>query len=217
MADDTRRTLVQLPELNEAPGTGDLFYVVDISDTSESLFGTSKKITKENLLGDLALDADLVDHTSDTNNPHSVGMSQLSDFDADNNVIENVATPVADGDAANKEYVDDLVDPFTPSFVNYTSNSTPTPTGNFRENELYITALTTAAELQEPTGTPVNGNKLLARIKDDGTARALTYHSIYQGIADTLPSSTVAGKVLYLGFRYNSNVTKWQLVAIVQE
>lgn len=98
-----------------------------------------------------------------------------------------------------------------------TSSATPTPTGSYDTNELYITALAASAELQEPSGTPANGNKLIVRIKDNGTARALTYNAIYSGIVDTLPSTTTISKVLYMGFIYNSTATKWEMVALAEE
>jgi len=97
------------------------------------------------------------------------------------------------------------------------SSATPTPTGDRKVNELYVTALAEAAEFAAPTGTPANGNKLIIRVKDDGTARALTYNAIYSGIIDTLPSTTVISKLLYMGFIYNSTSSKWELVAVVNE
>lgn len=109
-----------------------------------------------------------------------------------------------------KAYVD-------PGVTTITSSATPTPTGNKKNNELYVTALAEASELQAPSGTPANGNKLIVRIKDDGTARALTYNAIYSGIVDTLPATTTISKVLYMGFIYNSTITKWEMVALTEE
>jgi hypothetical protein len=97
------------------------------------------------------------------------------------------------------------------------SSATPTPTGDKKTNELYVTALAAAAELQAPSGTPANGNKLIVRIKDNGTARALTYNAIYRGVVDTLPATTTISKTLYMGFMYNSADSKWDLIATAQE
>lgn len=98
-----------------------------------------------------------------------------------------------------------------------TSSATPTPTGDRKVNELYVTALAAAAEFAAPSGTPANGNKLIIRVKDDGTPRALTYNAIYRGIVATLPSTTVISKTLYMGFVYNSADSKWDLVATCNE
>ena len=101
--------------------------------------------------------------------------------------------------------------------VSTASSATPTPTGDRKLNELYITALAAAAEFQAPSGTPVNGNKLIIRVKDDGTARALTWNAIYASRGATLPTTTVLGKYHYIGLIYNSTASKWDCVAAVVE
>jgi hypothetical protein len=104
-----------------------------------------------------------------------------------------------------------------PSETTITSSATPTPTGHRFMNILTITALAEAAELQAPSGTPANGNKLLVRILDDGTSRALTYNAIYRGMADSLPAATTISKVLYMEFVYNSQDEKWDLVYLTKK
>ena len=96
------------------------------------------------------------------------------------------------------------------------SSATPTPPGDICST-FTITALEEAAELQTPSGTPRNGQKLIVRIKDDGTPRALTYSVGYRAIGVTLPTTTSAGKEVYLGAIYNSASTKWEIVALAQE
>ena len=96
------------------------------------------------------------------------------------------------------------------------SSATPTPTGNTCST-FCITALAAAAELQTPSGTPVNGQKLIIRIKDNGSPRALTYSAGYRAIGVTLPATTVAGKEVYLGCIYNSASSIWEVVAVAQE
>ena len=103
------------------------------------------------------------------------------------------------------------------SSVSVTSDATPNPTGDSRENEYYLTALAAAAAFSAPSGTPANGNTLLIRIKDNATARALTWNSIYRGIADSLPSTTVISKIMYIGFIYNSTDSKWDMVGLNEE
>ena len=68
-----------------------------------------------------------------------------------------------------------------------------------------------------PAYTVVQGQKLIVRIKDDGTGRAVTYGSQYRAIQSSLPATTTASKILYLGFIYNATDTKWDLVANAQE
>ncbi|OQA64078.1 MAG: hypothetical protein BWY38_03077 [Ignavibacteria bacterium ADurb.Bin266] len=97
------------------------------------------------------------------------------------------------------------------------SSATPTPTGNYYENEYYLTALATDAEFAAPSGTLSNGNTLLIRIKDNGTARALTWNAVYRGIGLTLPATTTISKTMYVGGIYNSADSKWDIVSVITE
>jgi len=97
------------------------------------------------------------------------------------------------------------------------SSATPAPTGDKLLNTLNITALAEAATFAAPSGTPRNGNRLIVRIKDNGTARSLSWNAIYRALEFALPTTTVLGKVLYLGFVYNSQDSKWDLLAINQQ
>jgi hypothetical protein len=98
--------------------------------------------------------------------------------------------------------------------------SSPTPAPSADTTDLYaISALTTPAAFALPAGTPVNGQKLIIRIKDDGTARGLTWDAGYVAGGVALPTTTVAGKILHLGWIYNTDnaLNKWMLVASAQE
>jgi hypothetical protein len=84
-------------------------------------------------------------------------------------------------------------------------------------DQYVITALGTAATFNAPTGTPLNGQKLIIRIKDNATARALTWNAIYRVVGTTLPTTTVVSKVVYVGCIYNSDETTWDVVAVAQQ
>jgi len=96
------------------------------------------------------------------------------------------------------------------------SSATPTPAGDTTDI-FTVTALAEAAEFAAPTGTPTNGQTLIIRILDNGTARALTWNAIYRGIVAALPDTTVADKTLYMGFSYNLADTKYDLLAVADE
>lgn len=98
-----------------------------------------------------------------------------------------------------------------------TSSATPTPTGDRKRNELYISSLAVAAEIQAPSGTPANGNIVIIRIKDNETARALTYDPIYRAIGVILPTTTTISKTLYMAGQYNSADSKWDILAVREE
>lgn len=94
--------------------------------------------------------------------------------------------------------------------------ATITPTGD--TVDMYtVTALAQAATIAAPTGTPVNGQKLIIRFLDNGTARALTWNSIYVSRGATLPTTTTLSKYTYVGFIYNSTAGKWDCVGVVNE
>lgn len=83
-------------------------------------------------------------------------------------------------------------------------------------DEFIVTAQAGNLKFNNPTGTPVEGQKLIIRIKDNGTARALTYDTQFRASPDlALPNTTVAGKWLYMGFKFNATDTKWDLLAVL--
>lgn len=67
------------------------------------------------------------------------------------------------------------------------------------------------------TGTPTNGQKLLFRIKDNGSARAITWGAAFEAVGVALPTTTVASKRMTVGFIYDTTTSKWGCVAVVIE
>ena len=110
--------------------------------------------------------------------------------------------------------VQGLQGPATSSRVTSITDST-TPTPNADTTDIYIiTALASAPTFGSPTGSPINGQKLMIRVKDNGTARTLAWNAVYRASADlALPTTTVVSKTLYMGFIYNTTDTKWDLIA----
>lgn len=98
-----------------------------------------------------------------------------------------------------------------PNVQAVTSAATVTPT--FDNDLVKVTAQAAALSLANPTGTPIDGLGMVIRIKDNGTARAITYGSQYRAVGVTLPTTTVANKVTYLGLIYNADETTWDVVA----
>ena len=99
-----------------------------------------------------------------------------------------------------------------------TSNATPTVAIAGISHIHTITALAAAAAFGVPTiavGALSDVNELTIRIKDNATARALTWNAIFRASTDQgLPSTTVISKTMYLKFRYNFTDTKWDLVSV---
>jgi len=80
-----------------------------------------------------------------------------------------------------------------------------------------FTALTSSLTIQT-TGTANNFDKMVVRIKDNGTARAITFDSTYfEAKGQALPTTTVISKVLTVGFIYDSITGKFGCVSVAQE
>lgn len=80
-----------------------------------------------------------------------------------------------------------------------------------------ITAQAEAVTIANPSGTPTSGQTLVVRIKDDGTARGITWGNQFRAIGTTLPTTTVISKTLYVGVIWNSTDSKWDCIAVSQE
>lgn len=98
-----------------------------------------------------------------------------------------------------------------------TTASSATPSINVDTTDQFnITALAVAITSMTSglTGTPVDGQKLLIRIKDNGTARAITWGAGFVASGATpLPTTTVLNKTHLIGFIYDSAAAKWVCVA----
>jgi len=92
-----------------------------------------------------------------------------------------------------------------------TSSATVTPNAD-NDDCVKITAQAAALTLANPSGTATSMQPMTIRIKDNGTARAITYGANYRAIGITLPTTTVISKTIYLGMMYNSDDTKWDVV-----
>ena len=98
------------------------------------------------------------------------------------------------------------------------SAATVTPTSD--NNIVIITAQAAALTIAIPTGTPAQGQTLMIRIKDNGTARAITWTTGaegYRAIGVTLPTTTVINKTTYVGLIYNSTDNRWDAIGVATE
>lgn len=153
---------------------------------------------------------------------------QINDTTADHQYVFGVSELVADRTvtlpllAGNDVFVfADFIQTLTnkrvtPRVATVADAATITPTAD--SADLYtVTALAQAATIAAPSGTPTNGQKLIIRLLDNGTARALTWNAIYNVIGVTLPTTTVLSKYTYVGCIYNSANSKWDVVAVTTQ
>lgn len=92
-----------------------------------------------------------------------------------------------------------------------TTASSATPSIDVGLYDQYnITALAAAITSVTITGSPADGQRLIVRIKDNGTLRAVAWGGSFQasGVVPLL-STTVVSKTHMCGFIYDSVVTKW--------
>jgi len=97
--------------------------------------------------------------------------------------------------------------------VSQATATTLTPNIDVSAMEI-LSSLAAALTIAAPTGTPHEGQELTFRFKDDGTARALTWNAIFEDYTGSLPTTTTAGKTVYIGCKYNLINTKWDVLAV---
>ena len=68
-----------------------------------------------------------------------------------------------------------------------------------------------------PTGTPTDGQKLILRILDSGTSGTFIWNAIWRVVGTALPSATVVNKVTYVGAVYNATAVKWDVIGVVTQ
>lgn len=109
--------------------------------------------------------------------------------------------------------------PNIPVTTTIVSNASPTVNVGSADHHVTITALATAITSMTTnlSGSPNNFQRLIYRIKDDGTARAITWGATFVSRGATLPTTTVAGKLLTVGFLWNSVTGTYGCVAVAQE
>lgn len=106
----------------------------------------------------------------------------------------------------------------TPRITSITSSATPTVNTDDCDG-VVITALAAAITsfTTNLSGTPTDGQRLIIRLKDDGTARAITWGNKFVSRGATLPSTTVLGKYTYVGLVYNDVAAVWDCIATATE
>lgn len=87
--------------------------------------------------------------------------------------------------------------------------------------QLSITALAAAITSLSSgisgTGSLPDGAPIMVRIKDNGTARAITLGSLWREMGVAAPTTTVAGKTMYLSGRWNATDSVIDLVGVAMQ
>jgi hypothetical protein len=85
-----------------------------------------------------------------------------------------------------------------------------------------FTALASNLTINAATsGGPVDGNRLIFRIEDNGVSRSLTWTTSgansYRVVGTVLPAATSAGRVTYVGCMYNAADSFWDVLAVTTQ
>ena len=196
MPDATK--LSALTELAVAPATGDELLIRDVSEAAAD---ESKRITVATLFTSPEVVTVELGHATDTT---------LARVSAGLISVEGVTVAdVSTAQTLTNKWVQ-------PRVQSVTDAATVTPAGA-SDDVVVVTALAQAVTIANPSGTPVQWQRLIIRIKDNGTARAISFGTEYRAMGTALPTTTVVSKTKWLGLIYNSTDTKWDLVAAADE
>jgi len=130
---------------------------------------------------------------------------------------DNTTGEISEADV--RAFGQDIADSFqriSASVQSVTSAGTVTANAS-TDDSVHITAQAEALTLANPTGTAGEDQMLIYRIKDNGTARAISYGSEFRAMGTTLPTTTILSKTLYLACVRNVTDTKWDVIAVVQQ
>ena len=104
---------------------------------------------------------------------------------------------------------------YTPRVQTVASSATVTAVNT--NDIVTITGQLVGLTLANPTGAFVEGQSLIFRIKDSGTARSIAYGTNFRAIGVTAPITTVISKTTYIGCIYNSTDNKFDIVGVCTE
>jgi hypothetical protein len=109
-----------------------------------------------------------------------------------------------------------------PKVNSATSVTSPLAWNSTSYDEYALTALANALTISADANTaPADGQRMMFRFKDNGTAQTLTWTTgsarAFRVVGVTLPTTTVASKLVYVGCIYNAADSRWDVVAVSQE
>lgn len=142
-------------------------------------------------------------------------MTKFSINSGGNPRILGLTDPTQNDEAATKKYVDDHSSSSTPR-VSTLVVSGSTYTINTDTTDLAVISSPTANFTVTTSGTPVDGQKVQLRVINGATGYTPTWNSIFisSGLVSLPASAYPVSKTNMHGFMYDSNKSKWVLVAL---
>jgi hypothetical protein len=116
----------------------------------------------------------------------------------------------------------------TPRTTSTTTTASPFALNTDTVDEYAFTALANALTISADAGTPTDGQKFILRVLNNGTGYVITFtggvSKGYRPVGVVLTASgsnwtytTTANKTTYFGMIYNSNASRWDIIALSQE
>ena len=174
--------------------------------------------TASTYYGDFGINSSGFTGSGSFNTPNMVYLTATTGDLAIGTTTSNVIHFVVNGgatDAAKITTAGTLISTNAPNIGTTTSGATITPTTAYGQYQ--VTALAVTASIAIPTGTVIDGQKLIIRIKDNGTAQAISWVTSaggYRAQGVVLPITTVISTPLYVGCIYNGQDSFWDVVAV---
>lgn len=99
-----------------------------------------------------------------------------------------------------------------------TTSSAVAVTPDISAYDIYAwTAQAATLTINAPIGTPLDGDKLVFRILDNGVSQTLSWNGTFTAVGVTIPTATTAGKMTYVGCIYNTANTRWDVIAVTTQ
>lgn len=99
-----------------------------------------------------------------------------------------------------------------PRIVTVTSASSITPNSDTTDVHA-VSALAANLTINAPTGTPVDGQQLRIRIRDNGTSRTLSWNAAYSAVSSELWAATLINKSMIWTFLWSAATSKWEVAS----
>jgi len=178
--------------------------------TLGSLSGTSP-VSYNNTSGAISVTAAALTKVDDTNVTLTLGGTPSTALLQSTSLTLGWSGTLADSRITSASTWNAKAD-YAPRVQSVTSSATVTPTST---NDLVkITAQATGLTIANPTGTMSEGQAMIIRIKDNGTAQTIAFGTNYRAIGVTLPTTTTISKTIYIGLVWNDTDTKFDVLGI---
>jgi hypothetical protein len=179
------------------------------------ILGAGCHIEKQYLINNtLAYDITIVNSIGGTSVVAPAGLAIIV-FNTGANIVEAITGPTGllAGTTTTQTLSNKRIDPRI-----FTTATATAITPDIASYDQYcINQLATAMTINAPIGTPLDGNKLIFRILDNGTSRTLTWNATFTPIGVTLPPLTIANKTVYVGCIYNAYFSRWDVIAVITQ